>query len=158
MEENTTVVTEATDVTAPPVTPPEVKPETPAEKTISKSAYDKLASEMAEAKRQLKAKMTEDEVRAAEQAEREAELTALKRENALGKHERELISADFAPDRAAKIAAAICDGDTQTITKEIKAYAADLKKKYDIAALAGTPKPPAGEPETKKEYKTPLII
>jgi hypothetical protein len=56
---------------------------------IKKDMFDKTASELAEAKKALKAKMTEDEQKEAErlakQREIEAELAALRKENAITK-------------------------------------------------------------------------
>ena len=83
---------------------------------IQKSTFDKTASELAEAKRQLKAKMTEDEQKEAERiaadAAIKAELDALRKETATSKNKAKFLGLGYDEKLAAETAR-LCDGDME---------------------------------------------
>ena len=114
---------------------------------IQKSAFDKTASELAETKRQLKAKMSEEEQK---EAERQAAAQALQEElETLRKEKQSLLRAEYvslgySAELAAKAAKAKVDGDTKTELETMKAFLDAQKQAYIQEALEGTLRPPAG--------------
>ena len=118
---------------------------------IQKSAFDKTASELAETKRQLKAKMSEEEQKEAErQAEAQAlqeELETLRKEKTVSTLRAEYVSLGYSAELAAKAAKAKVDGDTKTELETMKAFLDAQKQAYIKEALEGTPRPPAGNPD-----------
>lgn len=115
---------------------------------IQKTTFDKTASELAEAKRQLKAKMTEDEQKEAErQAAAEAlqtELETLRKEKTVSTLKAEYIALGYDPESASKVAQAKADGDTKTELDVMKSFLEAQKQSYIKQALENTPRPPAG--------------
>ena len=120
---------------------------------ISKSSFDKTASELAEAKRQLKARMTEDEQKEAErQAAAQAlqtELETLRKEKTVSSLKAEYIALGYDSELAAKAAQAKADGDTNTELETMKLFLQAQKQAYIKEALEGTPRPPAGGAKNK---------
>ena len=93
---------------APPAPPeekpkPETKPESDAPKgnakVIPKTQFDKVASELAATKRQLRAKMSEDEVKELERQQEQdsikQELEALRKEKTLSTHKASFLSLGY---------------------------------------------------------------
>ncbi|MBQ2768089.1 MAG: hypothetical protein IJF49_08460 [Clostridia bacterium] len=117
--------------------------------TVSKALFDRTSSELADAKKQLRAKQTDDEVKEAErqkaQAEMEAELATLRREKALAGHKASFLALGYEEKLAARAAEAITDGKTEDVFAAIGENLSALKQTLDRAALDGTPKPPASD-------------
>jgi hypothetical protein len=115
---------------------------------IRKDAFDKTASELAEAKKLLKAKMTEDEQKEAERAAKEAEkdalLESLKRDKAVSERKAKYLAFGYDEKLAAETAKAFADGDMDTVDKNHALHIENVRKAERAAALAGDPKPPAG--------------
>lgn len=115
---------------------------------VSKSTFDKTASELAEAKRQLKAKMTEAEQAEAARAEAEQairdELETLRRENAITKSRSEFMALGYDDVLASKAAESLAIGDTAAFYAVQKEFIENIKKAERAAAVASDPKPPAG--------------
>lgn len=125
--------------TAPATT--EIKPAAQSEeKTVSKELYDKKISELVKENKKLKSdlqgKMTDDERRAAEQTERDAELQAMKNELAALKTESALTAAGISVDNAKTLSEAIIGGDASAIVEAVK----DAIKTAEKAASAKTTK------------------
>jgi len=118
-------------------------------KSVDKNTFDKTASELAQTKRDLAAKMTEEEANAAAaeaaQAAMKAELEGLRREKTISEYTAEYLALGYEQSLAAETATAFADGDMKTFfTNQRKANefaAAALKKE----ALQNTKAPPAGE-------------
>ena len=115
---------------------------------IKKDSFDKTASELAEAKRQLKAKMTEDEQKEAERiaadAAIKAELDALRKETATSKNKAKFLGLGYDEKLAAETATALADGDMDKVFANQQIHIDNVKKAERAASLAGDPKPPAG--------------
>ena len=113
------------------------------------AAVSREMSELADAKKQLRAKQTDDEVKEAErqkaQAEMEAELATLRREKALAGHKASFLALGYEEKLAARAAEAITDGKTEDVFAAIGENLSALKQTLDRAALDGTPKPPASD-------------
>jgi hypothetical protein len=115
---------------------------------IQKSTFDKTASELAEAKRQLKAKQTEEERKEAERLEAEAamkaELEALRREKTISDSKAKFLGLGYDEKLAAETAKALADGDMDKVFANQGIHIENVKKAERASALAGDPKPPAG--------------
>ena len=114
---------------------------------ISKEHFDRVASEAASYKKQLKAKMTEDEQKAAEDAEKWeamlAENKQLKADKAISESSKKLIAMGYDEELASTVATALYDGDTETVLKAQAKFIEAQKKAVLAEAVKETPTPPA---------------
>lgn len=130
---------------------------------IKKDAFDRIASELAEAKRQLKAKMSEDEQKEAERAAAEAaikaELEALRKDKTITEHKSQYLALGYDEKLAGETAKAFADGDMAQVFTNQKLFVENLKKAERAAALAGGggTEPPAGKGDPPKTQKAKLI-
>lgn len=115
---------------------------------ISKQLFDKAASELAEAKRQLKAKLTEDEQkeadRAAKEAEREEMLKNLLKEKAVSESKARFLALGYAEDLASEAAAALADNDNEKLFAAQKKYIEAREKAIKGELIKDTPTPAVG--------------
>lgn len=124
---------------------------------VSKSTFDKTASELAAAKKSLKEKMTEDEAKAVAEAEEKAKLLArveqLELEKAVTGYTASYLAMGYDEKLAKSSAEALAKGDNETLFKNQKIHADAREKALRAELLKGTPTPPAGKPEggMKKE-------
>ena len=112
-----------------------------------KKRFDEVASEAAGYKKQLRAHMSEVEQKAAEEAEKLAEIIAerdkLKTEKAIAENAKGLIAIGYDEALANEVATALLTGDTETVIKA-QAKFVDAQKKAVLAeAVKNTPVPPA---------------
>ena len=116
---------------------------------IKKDAFDKAASELAEAKRQLKARMTEDEQKEAERAASEAaikaELESLRKDKAVTESKAQFLALGYDEKLAADTAKALADGDMAKVFANQKTFVDNVKKAERAATLAGGSEPPPGK-------------
>ncbi len=120
---------------------------------VKKEQFDKTASELATAKKQLKEKMTEDEAaRQKEQEEREElknNYNKLLRESNISKHKAKLIAFGYDEALAEETATAMTDGDSEKVFINQQKHLKDFEKKVRADALKNTPKPtPDGDSKT----------
>ena len=116
---------------------------------VSKSVFDKKASEAANLSKQLKAKMTEDElakVKADEDmAAIRAELEQLKTEKAINEHTAKFLELGYDAKLAQATAKAMFDGEMDTVFKNHAKFLADHEKSLRAEILKETPTPPPGD-------------
>lgn len=128
---------------------------------VSKTVFDRTASEAADFKKQLKSKMTEDEQkdaeRAAKEAERNAELESLRKENAVTRHKSQFLSLGYDEKLATDTATALADGDMAKVFANQKVYIETVRKSERAAVLAGSQEPPAGQNAPPKAKRDQLI-
>lgn len=151
---------------APPVDPAPVDPApadpAPAQRkvepkagTINKAQYDKLASEYAALKKQMRSRMSEDEVKAEEirlaQEAMQNELETLRREKTVSTHKAMFLGQGYSEAEADKMAIALTDGDTDELFAGMKRHGAAAEKAMREKILKDTPVPPAGTDPTKLE-------
>lgn len=121
----------------------------PTEGFIAKTQFDKVSSELAAAKKQLKEKLTEDEQREADRlaAEKEMkdELEVLRKEKTVNAHKASFLAQGYDEKLADKAAKAMADGDMNTVFTVMKQHGEDREKALRAEILKGTPTPPAGE-------------
>ena len=120
---------------------------------VKKDQFDKTASELAAAKKELKAKLSEDEQKEQERLEEsermKAELESLRKEKTVSLHKSSFLSLGYGEELASKAAVALESGDTDSVFKYIGEQNKILEAKYKADSLDKTPKPGAGEPEGK---------
>lgn len=108
------------------------KPEMTAEKVVSKKLFDEKMSELNKKNKdleaKLKAKMSEEEIAAAESLEKDAELKAIKAELTAIKTEGAFLSAGIKPETAKDLSAAIVSGDVSAIVDAVKTAVAAAEK------------------------------
>jgi hypothetical protein len=126
---------------------------------VAKTTFDKTASDLATAKKQLREKMTEDEAQKAREAEekaaadaRTAELEArvqeLENEKAVSGYVNSYLAMGYDEKLAKSSAEALAKGDTETVFKNQKAFAESREKALKAELLKETP-PPAGGGSSK---------
>lgn len=124
---------------------------------IPKVQFDKLSSELASAKKQLKSKMSEDEQREADRlAEQEAlknELESLKRDKFLNAYRAEYLAQGYDPTLAEEAATSLVDGDIDSVFAVMRKHNALAEKAIRAKILKETPVPPAGENPTDEDAK-----
>lgn len=120
---------------------------------VAKSTFDKKASEAAELSKQLKSRMTEDEARAAQEAEERAaimaELEALRAEKVVATYTTAYLGLGYDESLAKATAKAMAKGDTDTVFKNQKLHLENREKALRTELLKQTPSPVAGDPNTK---------
>lgn len=111
--------------------------------SVTKDLFDKTASQLAEAKKQLKAKSTTDEQAAAKQQEIQDQLTSLQKENSQFKFEKEFLANGYDAKTAGSLAEAVAAGDMKKFAEVHTAYEkqheTDLQASIKAQLLKETP-------------------
>lgn len=120
---------------------------------VKKDVFDKTASELAEKKKALKEKMTEDEAtKQKEQEERERlqfDYEKLLRKTTVSENKANLLGLGYDEKLASETAEAMVDGDSEKVFANQKKHLEAVEKKVRADALKDTPKPtPDGESKT----------
>lgn len=112
---------------------------------IKKEVFDKTASELAAKKKELKAKLSEDELKKQKEAEDRAELEAkydqLLRESNISKYKAKFLGMGYEEKLAESTAEAMVDGDTDKVFANQKKHLEAVDKKIRADVLKDTPKP-----------------
>lgn len=127
---------------------------------IKKDTFDKTASELAQLKKQMKEKMTEDEKKKADEDEKTAkimeELEALRRDKAISDTKAQYLALGYDEKLAADTAEAFANGETDKVFANHKKFIEGKEKAIKAEVLGQTPRPPAGEgaetPMTKEKF------
>ncbi len=120
---------------------------------VKKDVFDKTASELAEKKRELREKMTEDEAaKLKEKEDRETmqrELDALRRESSVSKNKAKLIALGYDEALAEDTAEAMADGRMDKVFSNQQKHLSAFEKKIRADILKDTPRPvPDGNGQT----------
>lgn len=128
---------------------------------VKKDLYDRTASELAAKKKELTAKMTEDEKKEADRIASESamkeELERLRKETAVSKHRAEFIGLGYDEKLAEEAAKALVDGDMVKFNAAQKSFVENIQKAAKAAAIAGDDAPPAGGNPPPKGDRAKLI-
>lgn len=128
-----------------------------------KRAMDKAMSETASYKKQLREKLSADEVALQEKAEKEAQLQeefeSLKRENTITKYEKNFLALGYDAELANKAASAQFDGDTDELFKIQQSFISTRHKAMEAEWMKKQPTPPSGNgnaecPISKKQFES----
>ena len=124
---------------------------------VPKRDFDKLSSDFAEVKRQLRAlrsdEVNREEDRKAELAARDAELEALRREKMLSNYTASFLGRGYAEDMAKEAATAFADNDADALFDVMQRRDTAYEKALRAKILAETPKPPASTDPNGEEAK-----
>ena len=129
---------------------------------VKKDVFDKKASEASKLEKDLKARMTEDEVKEKERAEEleryKTEAETLRREKNIASNKAQLIGIGYDEALAQATAEAMESGDLATVIKNQQSVIENVKKVAKGEANASVV-PPAGKPDeggktiTKEQFK-----
>jgi hypothetical protein len=114
-----------------------------------KASFDKASSELAAVKKQLNARLSEDEQKEAERASKEQamqeQLDALKRDKTLSDTKSKYIALGYEEKLAEDTAKAFADGDMDLVFKNQKIHLVAVEKAAAEKALDDTPPPHGGQ-------------
>lgn len=127
---------------------------------VSKATFDKKASEASELGKQLRAKQTDEEAKAAKEADERAALLArveqLEHEKAVNGYVSSFLSLGYDEKTAKSSAEALANGDVKTLFANQKAYNENREKVLRTELLKATPAPAVGktpdEAMTKEQF------
>ena len=126
---------------------------------VSKATFDKTASEAASYKKQLREKMSEEEAKAAKEAEDRASLLErvekAERALAVSKFVSSYISMGYDEKLARNTAEALAKGDMNTVFANQKIHAETREKALRAELLKSTPRP-AGGANPKPDYNAKI--
>ena len=124
-----------------------------------KTALSKSNSEAADYKKQLREKMTAEEAKAKEDADKMADLQskydALFKESTISKNKARLLALGYTDALATEVAEAMAEGDTDKMFAGHQKHLDSVEKKIREEAMKGTPKPTGGsgsETMTKEKF------
>lgn len=117
---------------------------------VKKELFDKTASELADSKKQLREKMSADEIKAKEDAEKQEKLQKdyddLVRKVALSENKAKLLALGYEDKLATETAEAMVDGNLDKVFTNQEKHLESVKKKVREDVLHSTPKPEGGNP------------
>ena len=118
---------------------------------VSKATFDKTASELASAKKSLRDKQTDEEAKAAKEAEERAELLArveqLEHEKAVNGYVNSYLAMGYDEKTAKSSAEALAKGDMATVFANQKIHNENREKTIRAELLKETPRPEGGSPD-----------
>ena len=113
-----------------------------------KAALTKSNSEAADYKKQLREKMSADEIKAKEESDKMTELQskyeALLKESEITKNKARLLTLGYEDKLASETAEAIVNGDTDKVFANQKKHLESVEKKIREEVLTSTPRPTGG--------------
>lgn len=123
-------------------------------KFVSKEIFDKKASEAANLSKQLKEKMTDDEIKQSESAkaieEMKSELETLRKDKTISDYTAKYIAIGYDKDLAAETANAMANGDMAKVFENGEKHRQALEKKIKEDLINGTHKPDGAGGDNKK--------
>lgn len=118
---------------------------------VSKAVFDKTSSEAASYKKQLREKQSDEEAKAAKEAEEKAALLArleeLEREKTVGTYTTAYLSLGYDEKAAKATAEALAKGDMETVFANHKTRNENREKALRAELLKQTPPPASGTPD-----------
>ena len=119
---------------------------------VSKATFDKKASEASELGKQLRAKQTDEEAKAAKEAAERAELVArleqLESEKRVNAYATSYLAMGYDEKLARASAEALAKGDMDTVFANQKTHAENREKTLRAEILKETPPPAGGRKDT----------
>lgn len=116
---------------------------------VTKEVFDKTASELANSKKQLREKMSADEIKAKEDAEKYEEVVkerdALLREKNILGYKTKYLALGYDEKLANETAEAMVNGESDKVFANQQKHLATVEKKIREEVLKDTPKPEGGK-------------
>jgi len=119
-----------------------------------KDSFDKAASEVADLKKQLKGKMTEDEQAKTELEDLKTQIADMKRSSDIASKKADLISLGYEEKLADESAVAMVDGDGSKVLQNQRSFLEKKTKDIEADLLKKTPKPPQAGGKSGDNDKT----
>ena len=127
---------------------------------VTKEVFDKTASELANSKKQLREKMSADEIKAKEDSEKYEDLQskydALLKESEISKNKARLLALGYVDKLATETAEAIVNGEIDKVFENQKKHLDSVEKRIREEVLTSTPRPTGGngsETMTLEKFK-----
>jgi hypothetical protein len=157
MSEEAKVTVETTDNVS--VETPDIEKDvnkTPEKKTVSKEQFDKTASELASLKKQLQARMTEDELKEAQLVELQETIKGFERDKNITNFTKSLLDSGVETKYASNMAEQLADGDFTSFFNGLKVTIDGIGKRMKAESIKNAPTPfsaasPVGE-VTKEQF------
>ena len=115
---------------------------------VKKEVFDKTASDLAESKKQLREKMSADEIKAKEDAEKQEKLQsdydALLKKVSISENKAKLLALGYEDKLAGETAEAMTEGNLEKVFANQKKHLEAIEKKIREDVLHNTPKPEGG--------------
>lgn len=115
---------------------------------VKKDLYDRTASELSKLKKDYNAKLTDDEIKAKEDAEKreklESDYKALLRKVTISENKAKFLSLGYDEKLAEETAEALADNDFEKVFANQQKHQTALDKKIREEVLNDTPKPTGG--------------
>lgn len=143
-EIKTTESTETTPET-PEVDKESKDPKDPVVKTVNKDLFDKQASELAALKKQLQARMTDDELKEQQLADMQAQIKSFERDRNVTNYVKSLLEVGVDTKHASTMGEQLADGDFTNFFTGLKLTIDGLKKSVKAELIKDAPKPPVGD-------------
>lgn len=148
-DEKLALLDKVEEPTSNPTEPTEPAPSKPVGSVVSKSQFDKVSSELAALKKQMRSRMSEDEQKeldrkANETAMRE-ELEALRKEKTYNAHKASFMAQGYDEKLADEAANAMTEGDSDGVFNAMRKFQQTAEQKLRAKILKDTPVPPAGD-------------
>ena len=128
---------------------------------VTKAQFDKTSSELAEAKRNLKTRMSEEELTKAEADKAHKEIQekyeALLKENTISKYKAKYLALGYDEKLAEETAEALYNGETDKVFTNGEKFRSAIEQKTKTELLKSTPKP-GGAGSDSGEEKTADIL
>ena len=129
---------------------------------VEKKVFDAKATEASNLSKQLKSKMSDEEAKAAkeaeERAEMEKELTSLRKEKAIGTYKSAYLELGYDAEMAAENAAAVHSGDLSKVFANQKKFIETQKKAAAAGALDKQPGLSSGNPLSGENAEDAAVI
>ena len=126
---------------------------------VSKEVFDRTASELSNTKKQLREKMSADEIKAKEDAEKMEEIIkerdSLLREKTIATHKAKYLALGYDENLANDTAEAMANGELDKVFANQKKHLEAVEKKIRADVLKDTPTPEGGnssETITKEKF------
>lgn len=118
------------------------------ELTKMKNAFNKASSEVADYKKRLQEKQSDEEKKASEQAELLEQLRLeneeFKKQSAIAQNKAQFAALGLEDELAASSAEALYGGDMKVVFDNLRSFKAELEKGIRADVMKNTPTPPAG--------------
>lgn len=117
---------------------------------VSKAQFDKTASELAAAKKELRDRMTDEQRKEADNEAMRKKLETLEHDQNVSNQKTRFMALGYDEDAAQAAALALVDGNTDAVFAAMKKHGEEAEKNLRAELLRDTPTPPAGsKPDDK---------
>ena len=129
---------------------------------VTKAQFDKTSSELAEAKRNLKTRMSEEELTKAEADKAHKDIQekyeALLKENTISKYKAKYLALGYDEKLAEETAEALYNGETDKVFANGEKFRSAIEQKTKTELLKSTPKPGGAGSDSGEEKTADMLM